>query len=355
VTTPGHRVEPATTFEVGVCLAAFADLPLAEALARVHDLDLALVDLPSDSVFAVRPEAAFGPVTDDPGVVGLRQMLDRFDIRVACVSNSRDAQLILGPHGPHTDRVMVGAPDDKRTHGRRHALDAIRLAGALEVPLVRLFLGCPDFGRWLTWSGSEVSWDDNVDAFLAEAAPLAAAAQLEGVTLCIEPHPKQVAYDVRSTRACVEGLRAAGGAVGICFDPANVAALRYDPVPFLSALGEAPLCVHAKDLDLAPSVQVPEGRGWVSYGPQPPVRFRSVPFGQLDWGQILAGLADAVFTGPVLIEHEDLVTDRMVGIAAAAEHLTGVQGSGSSASHSPIAPHLQLAAAGQAPVSTPWW
>ena len=36
MTTPGHRVEPATTFEVGVCLAAFADLPLAEALARVR-------------------------------------------------------------------------------------------------------------------------------------------------------------------------------------------------------------------------------------------------------------------------------------------------------------------------------
>ncbi len=344
------------TLEVGVCLAAFADLPLAEALARVRDLDLALVDLPTDSVFEVRPEATFGPLAADRDVVGLRQMLDRFGVRVACVSNSRDAQLVLGPHGPHTDRVEVRAAEDKQSHGRRHALDAIRLAGALEVPLVRLMLGCPDFGRWLTWSGSEVSWDDNVEVFLAEAAPLAAAAREEGVALCIEPHAKQVAYDVRSTRACVDGLRAGGSSVGICFDPANVAALRYDPVSFLAALGEAPRCVHAKDVELATSVLVPEGAGWVSYGPQPALRFRSVPFGQLDWRQILTALAAVGFTGPLLIEHEDLVTDRMAGIAAAAEHLGWIQ---TSESRPAPAAETQMVgagpAAGPAAVSTPWW
>ena len=83
-----------------------------------------------------------------------------------------------------------------------------------------------------------------------------------------------------------------------------------------------------------------------------PCGFRSVPFGQLDWGQILAGLADVGFTGPILIEHEDLVADRMVGIAAAAEHLACVQASGSPA---PITSRPHLATAGQAPGVTPWW
>jgi sugar phosphate isomerase/epimerase len=344
------------TPEVGVCLAAFADLPLTEALARVRGLDMTLVDLPTDSVFEVRPEATLGPLGHDGDVSALRQILDRFGVRVACVSNSRDTQLVLGPHGPHTDRVEVRAAEDKQTHGRRHALDAIRLAGALEVPLVRLLLGCPDFARWLTWSGSAVTWDDNVDAFLSEAAPLAAAAEKEGVTLCIEPHPKQVAYDVRSTRACVDGLRAAGASVGICFDPANVAALRYDPSSFLAALGEAPMCVHAKDVELATSVLVPEEPGWISYGPQPALRFRSVPFGELDWRQILAALAEAGFTGPILIEHEDLVTARTVGIAAAAEHLAAIRTADPPPARA-TPPHMVATgpAGRPAPMPEPWW
>jgi len=344
------------TSEVGLCLAAFADLPLAEALARVHALGLSLVDLPTDSVFAVRPEAAFGPLADPTNLAGLRSLLDRFEVRVACVSNSRDGQLILGPHGPHTDRVLVGDLEAKRSHGRRLAFEAIRLAGALEAPMARLFLGCPDFARWLNWSGSEVSWEDNVAAFVVEAAPLAVVARQEGVTLCIEPHPKQVAFDVRSVRSCVAGLQAAGEELGVCFDPANVAALHYDPVEFLAALGAPPRCVHAKDIELATSVEPPSGAGWVPYGPQPAVRFRSVPFGQLDWDGIIAGLAEVGFDGPILIEHEDLVTDRMDGIPAAAAHLASLLLAGSpSGGQAGRQAERDRDVAGVAPGAAPWW
>ncbi len=299
--------------EIGVCLAAFADRSFDDALAAAAELDISLIDLPTDSVFALgrsRP----------PDEVA-RRRLDDLGIRVGCVSNSRDAQLLLGPHGPHTDGVMKGTNQAKIDHARAAALDAIHLAATLGATQVRLMFGCPDYGRWLRWPGSQAGWDDNVAAFVAVAAPLARDAHDLGVQLCIEPHVKQVAYDAPSLAACIEGVRAAGSELGFCFDPANVAALGFDPVDFLSAITAVPACVHAKDVERSTSALPPPGPGWVRYGPQPAIRFRSVPWGQLDWPALLEQLDSLGFRGPVFIEHEDLLVDREQGIAGARRFL----------------------------------
>jgi sugar phosphate isomerase/epimerase len=298
---------------IGICLAAFADRSFDAALEAAAGLDLSVIDLPTDSVFALSRSR--------PADTHVRDRLADLGLRVACVSNSRDAQLLLGPHGPHTDGVVAGSARAKVEHARRAARDAIRLAGVVGAPAVRLMLGCPDYGRWLRWSGTDVGWDDNVAAFVDVAAPLAREAEGIGVQLCIEPHVKQVAFDAPSVLACLDGVRAAGGELGICFDPANVAALGFDPVAFLAAIDSVPVCVHAKDLERSTGPVPPPGPGWVRYGPQPAVRFRCVPWGELDWARILSHLQEIGFGGPVLIEHEDLLIDRERGIDGARRFL----------------------------------
>ena len=264
--------------------------------------------MPTDSVFAcsrTRPAAA----------EEVRDRVDAAGVRVGCVSNSRDAQLLLGPHGPHTDGVWRGSPDEKVEHARRAAREAIALAGAIGAPHVRLLLGCPDYARWLRWTGSDVGWDDNIDAFVQAATPLAREAAEQGVLLCIEPHVKQVAFDAGSLLACVDGVRRAGEDLGVCFDPANVAALGYDPVELLRSTGLVPVAVHVKDVERSSSSLVPDGAGWVRYGPQPAIRFRSAPWGELEWPRLLTHLRETGFGGQLLIEHEDVVIDREQGIA----------------------------------------
>ena len=188
--------------EIGVCLAAFADRPFDDALDAVAGLELSVIDLPTDSVFTLTRSR---PADDE-----VRRRLDDRGIRVGCVSNSRDTQLLLGPHGPHTDGVARGDAAAKADHARTAAVAAIELAASLGAPVVRLMLGCPDHARWLRWSGSEVSWEDNVRAFVEVAAPLARLARDHGVQLCIEPHVKQVAFDAPSARACLDGVRGRG-------------------------------------------------------------------------------------------------------------------------------------------------
>jgi sugar phosphate isomerase/epimerase len=299
--------------EIGLCLAAFADRPFDDALDAVAALGISVIDLPTDSLFAVSRSR---PAAD----VVAAQLAHR-GIRVGCVSNSRDAQLVLGPHGPHTDAVARGGPAAKADHGRGAAVDAIELAGALGAPMARLMLGCPDNGRWRRWPGSEVGWQDNVDAFVEAAVPLARTATDLGVALCIEPHVKQVAFDAASVLACIEGVRRAGATIGLCFDPANLAALGFDPVEVLRAIASVPACVHAKDLERSDAAVAPPGPGWVRYGPQPAIRFRAVPWGQLDWPAILSHLHEIDFAAPIFIEHEDLLVDPELGIAGARRYL----------------------------------
>ena len=84
---------------------------------------------------------------------------------MACVSNSRDAQLLLGPHGPHTDPVWPGSAVEKREHALQCALGAIRLAERLGTPVVRLLVGCPDFARGLLWWGKRCELGRQLDEF----------------------------------------------------------------------------------------------------------------------------------------------------------------------------------------------
>jgi sugar phosphate isomerase/epimerase len=302
--------------ETGVCLAAFADRDLATALGLVTDLGLHLVDLPTDSPFVLAEGLDATGATD-----ALQALLADHEVQVACVSNSRDAQLILGPHGPHTDGICPGGDDAKRAHGMEAARRTIRLAAGIGAPLARIMPGCPDHSRWLRWPASEVSWADNVAAAVDALTPLAAEAERLGVRLCIEPHVKQVAYDAPSTRSVLDGVRSRGHDLGLCLDPANLAAIHHDPVAVLDALGEVPACVHVKDVERSTGGPVPQGPGWVGYGPHPPVRFRTLGWGGVDWRAVATRLVEVGYRGPLLIEHEDVVIDPVAGVAQARDRL----------------------------------
>jgi len=305
--------------DVGLCLSCFADRPTDQALAATRELGITTIDLPLDSTFRLRP---FGRDASREDISALTRTVRDSEIAVACVSNSRDCQLIMGPYGEHTNGVLADDAAAKKAHGYRHAEEAIRVAEALDAPLVRLFFGCPDFGRWLSWPNSVVSWADNIDEFVTSVGPLAELASSVGRTLCIEPHPKQVAYNAQSLMDCLSGLQP--HSLGVCFDPANVGALGYDPVDFLRVINTVPVALHAKDLEVWGSAGPPLGKGWVSYGPQAPIRFRSVPWGTLDWRAIFSLLSEEGFHGPVFIEHEDLLTSRTRGVREARTFLSSL-------------------------------
>jgi sugar phosphate isomerase/epimerase len=300
---------------LGLCLAAFGGTDLKAALAEIAGYGPLCLDLPTDTTLGlVDARRCFSDAGyRDEVAVALADAAAR-GWPVSCVSNSRDAQLLLGPHGPHTDPVWPGSAGEKRAHAVRCALGAIRLAERIQASTVRLLVGCPDFARWLSWWGSDVSWADNIDEFFGRAEPVLQAAREAGVAVALEPHPKQVIYD----RVSAELLFAAGpqwtDTLALCVDPANLAAIGHDPVAGVSGWRTRLVAVHAKDLQTWTGSGSPSGRGWSRYGPGPPVRFRALGLGTLDWPAIVSTLIDEGFEKVLYVEHEDVLLPRRQSI-----------------------------------------
>ncbi|GAA4640504.1 hypothetical protein GCM10023196_106230 [Actinoallomurus vinaceus] len=293
---------------VGLCLAAWGGSGLTAALEHAALAGADAVDLPTDTTSGLLDLARWSE--DETYRTELRMALA--NVRVGCVSNSRDTQLLLGPHGPHTDPVLDGPVRAKREHALRHALDTVRLAADLGVPYARLMFGVPDVARWLSWWHSPVSWADNVTAWCEQARPVLALAAEYGVTLLVEPHPKQVAYDRQSARRLLDAAALAEprATVRICLDPANLAATGHDPVDAVRGWGTDLGAAHAKDLQVWRGADAPRGAGWSRYGPGPPIRFRALGAGGLAWPSIVSALLDEDFHGVLYVEHEDALLPR---------------------------------------------
>ncbi|NUS73468.1 MAG: sugar phosphate isomerase/epimerase [Corynebacteriales bacterium] len=293
--------------QIGLCLAALAPAGLDAALRTAARNGVDVVDLPTDSTLKlVDPNRLEDPAHHQE----LRAALAAAQVHIGCVSNSRDAQLLLGPHGPHTDPIFAGSAAQKRDYGLRAALGTVQLAAGIGAPQVRLMLGVPDLGRWLSWWGSQVSWQDNIDTWIAEAEPVLALAKKLGVQVVVEPHPKQVVYDPASARA----LLAAAGEVKLCVDPANLAAVGHDPVAAVRGWGERLAVVHAKDLQRWKTPEDPRGPGWSRYGPGPAIRFRALGCGEMSWPALIAALIDENYRGVIYIEHEDSLLPTEQGV-----------------------------------------
>ncbi|GAB3977916.1 hypothetical protein GCM10029978_069120 [Actinoallomurus acanthiterrae] len=301
---------------IGLCLAAWGGSGLVAALEQVALVEADAVDLPTDTTSGLLDLTRWS--RDEACRAELRAALA--GVRVGCVSNSRDTQLLLGPHGPHTDPVLEGSEQAKREHALRHALDTVRLAADLGAPHARLMFGVPDVARWLSWWHSTVSWADNVTAWCEAARPVLRLAAEYGVTLLVEPHPKQVAYDRASARQLLDAAARTEprAAVRLCVDPANLAATGHDPVDAVRGWGADLGAAHAKDLQVWKGAEGPRGAGWSRYGPGPPIRFRALGAGGLPWPAIVSALLDEDFHGVLYVEHEDalLPREQSVGVSA---------------------------------------
>lgn len=305
---------------LGLCLAALSGEGLDAAIALAARLRLTAIDLPTDGRLGLVNEA-LQPGSKERG--RLPAALAGAGLDVSAVSNSSECRMLLGPYGGYSDAGFAGDVQAARAAAIRAGQATIALAAALGAEHARLFLGCPDLNRWLTWHDGKSGWQANIDEFADRVRPLLYYAADHGVRLLIEPHPKQVAYDLPSLTGL---LTACDGQLDVCLDPANLLALGHDPVQFARALPVPPALVQAKDVERAPGGVARSGPGWVRYGPQPAIRFRAAGWGEVDWRGLLSALADRGYAGPVLIEHEDLLSDPVDGITGARDYLLPLLG-----------------------------
>jgi sugar phosphate isomerase/epimerase len=239
----------------------------------------------------------------------------------------------LSQHGNpvHPDAVAAAAAHEtwRKT---------LRLAEALEVPVVNAFSGCPGdgeasrFPNWVTcpWPPDfldllEWQWSEKVVPYWSREADMAGQ---HGVRIGFEMHPGFVVYNpetlLRLRSAC-------GSAIGANFDPSHLFWQGIDAVEAIKLLGreQAIFHVHAKDtyidpantrrngvLDLKHYGQVAE-RSWV---------FRTVGYGQGEkvWRDIVSALRVIDYDYVLSIEHEDGLMSIEEGFGKAVEFLRSI-------------------------------
>lgn len=304
--------------KLGLCAQVLYHLPFERALATAAELGFQAIELPVDrkSPFIDLEAALAGDWRR------LRVAVRQAGLEISALSNHQEGQLLLGPHGADTDRVMSGPPEEKSAWAARQLKATAELAERLEVGVVCGFIGCEDYSRWFPWPAAD-GFETMAPVVRERLLPVLDAFARHGVVLAHECHPKQFAYNLETARWLVE-LVSGHPALGFNFDPANLLLAGMEPVEFVVELGARIRHVHAKDGErvrhtvarsglLAHGAWDRPGRGF---------RFRVPGWGELDWRQLLTELHVAGYEGVIAVEHEDPTMGRMEGLRKAQAHLS---------------------------------
>jgi sugar phosphate isomerase/epimerase len=268
------------------------------------------------------------PHIDVPALLADKAKLAEYRSRVADAGLSISA---LSCHGNPVHPVREKAERDDESFR-----ESVRLAEAMEIPVVVTFSGCPGGGpgnttpNWVTaaWppeyaEALEWQWEAKLIPYWEEAARFAGD---HGVKVALEAHPGFCVYNPETLLR----LRAAAGpSLGINLDPSHMwwQGMRIPEV--IAELGEAIFHFHAKDVALSPANMAVNGvldtksyakmkeRSWL---------FRSVGsgHGELEWKAIVAALRLEGYDYVMSIEHEDALASIHEGLSSAIGMLTRV-------------------------------
>jgi sugar phosphate isomerase/epimerase len=297
---------------IGVFTALFQNLPFEEALDRAAAAGVSAVEIGTGCY----PGAAHCPVDDLLEDAGRRRAyLEAISSRGLILS-------ALSCHGNpiHPDKAVA-------RHADEVLRKTVRLAQALEIPVVNGFSGCPGGSshdttpNWITcpwppYFGDmlDYQWNQVTIPYWQDAGRFAEA---HGVHIAFEMHPGFLVYNVETL---LRLRNAVGPVLGCNFDPSHLFWNGVDPVAAIRALGSAIYHVHGKDCyvdqlniavngcnDNKPYQRIVE-RAWT---------FRSIGYGHdaKTWKDIISTLRLIGYDYVISIEHEDALMSTDEGLA----------------------------------------
>jgi sugar phosphate isomerase/epimerase len=307
--------------KLGVLTTLFQDRPLEAVLDHVAKMGLQAIELGAG--------AWPGKAHCDPEI-----LLKDKSVLKNYQKSIKDKGLIvsaLSCHGNplHPDKAVAAEFD----HAFR---DTVRLASAMEVPVVNLFSGCPgdsdgskypnwvtcawppDFSTILKWQ-----WNEKVIPYWREAGSFA---EKLNVKLAFEMHPGFVVYNPETLLRLREAV---GPVVGANYDPSHLFWQGIDAVASIKALAGAIYHFHAKDTFIDQANTAVNGvldtksysdlthRSWT---------FRTVGYGhdQFTWRSIISALRLTGYDYVLSIEHEDPMASIDEGFGRAVSFLKDV-------------------------------
>ncbi|MCU0315070.1 MAG: sugar phosphate isomerase/epimerase [Fimbriimonadaceae bacterium] len=309
--------------KIGLFIALFGDKSLDDALDIVKDLGIQSVEIGAGAY---------------PGAnhLDIPQLLESKKDRDALMKKITSRGLILSAlscHGNPLHPVKAIAEDHHNAF-----VNAVKLASALDVPVVNGFSGCPgDNARaknpnWVTcaWPDEfrdvlDWQWNRRVFPYWRQQAQFL---KDHKVKFAIEMHPGFVCYSNDTLLKLRNGIGRNGDAIGANFDPSHLWWQGIDPIAAVRELGDegALYHVHAKDTRIDPYNSGRNGNlDTKSYGdiPKRSWVFRSVGYGHgIEWWKdFVSNLRMVGYDYVLSIEHEDGLMSSMEGLTKALDVL----------------------------------
>ena len=294
----------------------WTDLPLEELAQKLNEWGYQGIDL---CCWGDHFDVQRAAVEDDYCQEKL-DLLARFDLQLAVLSNHRVGQAVCDRVEPRHQRILPehvwgdGDPAGVSLRAAEEISATIRAAQKLGVGVVSAFSGS---SLWPGVMGYPANTPELVDQGFADFAdkwnPLLDTCAEAGVRFALEVHPGQVAYDLYSAERTLEALDGREE-FGFAFDPSHLHWQGVDPAEFLRRFPDRIYHVHIKDIALNLNGRNGVLCSYFPYGdPRRGWEFRAPGHGGLDWESIIRTLNQIGYDGPLAIEFSDAGMQRDYG------------------------------------------
>lgn len=291
----------------------YGDIPLADLCALIAEIGYDGIEAACWAHVAPRR------VVEEPGYAEhIEATLAAHGLKMWALSAHLIGQCVGDNWDPRLDNFapaeLAGEPERIRAWAIEEMGYIARAAQRLGVGVVTCFLGSP---IWPYWYSFPQTTAEQVAAGFARIrelwSPIFDVYDECGVRLALEVHPTEIAFDYWSTVRLFEELDRRP-TLGLNFDPSHLIWQGIDPVTFLHDFGDRIYHVHLKDAKLRRDGRAgllgshldfgDTRRGW---------NFVSLGHGDVDFEAIVRELTQIGYQGPLSIEWEDSVIDRVHG------------------------------------------
>ncbi len=247
-------------------------------------------------------------------------LLGRFDLQLAVLSNHRVGQAVCDRIEPRHQRILPdyvwgdGDGEGVRQRASEEMVATIRAAQKLGVSVVTGFTGSalwPGVQGYPQNNADEVA--DGLRAFARQWQPLLDVCQEAGVRFALEVHPGQVAYDLFSAEMVLDALDGREE-FGFTLDPSHLHWQGVDPVEFVRRFPDRIFHVHMKDIALTLNGRSGILGSYLPYGdPRRGWEFRCPGHGGIDWEGLIRAFSAIGYDGPLAVEWSDASMHREFG------------------------------------------
>ena len=247
------------------------------------------------------------------------ELLADHGLKVFAISHHLAGQLVCDPNNDGRSDIfappeLAGDAEGQRKWAVKTMKNTARAAKNMGLSVVNGFTGSSIWHMLYSFPpASEKVLDDGFAYFAKMWNPILDVFDSCGVRFALEVHPTEIAFDIVTARRALKAV-AGRKAFGFNFDPSHLIWQGMDPVRFLKAFPDRIYHVHMKDAAVTLDGESgilgshlnfgQSGRGW---------DFRSVGRGDVDFEAIIRTLNAQNYDGPLSVEWEDAMMDRIHG------------------------------------------